>query len=228
MLHQDDLWVSGRGAAISGWLAADPEGVMHLHPAYVIDTAGRRLGQWHCPLPTSMRPVPPRLLLERLLVQNFVAIPTPTIRREAYLRVGGLDEQLWYTADWDLYLKLLSVGDVYYHPEPLACFRIHGSSLTMSGSRRAEDFHRQMEIVLDRHIGKLESSSRESVRRLGRASIAMNIALAALNNGQPGQIVTALAQLLSLGPRGLLRYFRDSRIVERAYPRLRARLTGGL
>jgi len=228
MLHQDDLWVSGRGAAISGWLAADPEGVMHLHSAYVIDTAGRRLGQWRCPLPTSMRPVPPRLLLERLLVQNFVAIPTPTIRREAYLRVGGLDERLWYTADWDLYLKLLSVGGVHYHPEPLACFRVHGSSLTMSGSRGGDDFRRQMEIVLDRHIGKLESSTREAVRRLGRASISINVSLAAFNNGQPGQILAALATLLSLGPRGLLRYFRYSRIIERAYPRLRARLTGGL
>ena len=31
-----------------------------------------------------------------------------------------------------------------------------------------------------------------------------------------------------LGPRGLYRYLYDSRIVERAYPRLRARLAGGL
>ena len=228
MLHQDDLWVSGRCAAITGWLAACPRSVMHLHAVYVIDAAGKRFGQWRCALPTSVLPVPPQMLLERLLVQNFVAIPTPTIRREAYLQVGGLDEQLWYTADWDLYLKLLSVGDVYYHPEPLAGFRIHGSSLTMSGSRSVEDFRRQMEIVLDRHIGKLARSEQKTARRLGHASIAMNVALAALSSGRPGPVIAAVAKLLSLGPRGLLRYFRDSRIVERAYPRLRARLAGRL
>jgi glycosyltransferase involved in cell wall biosynthesis len=228
MLHQDDLWLPGRSAAIARWLADRPNGIMHLHPAYVINAAGKRLGRWRCPLPASAAPVAAQLLVERLLVQNFVAIPAPTIRRDAYLRVGGLDEGLWYTADWDLYLKLLSVGDVYYHTEPLVGFRIHGGSLTMSGSQGIENFGRQMEIVLDRHIGRLVSSSRRQTWRVARVSIAMNIALAALNNGHPGLLAGALVKLLATGPRGILRYVRDSRIVERTLPRLRARIAGRL
>lgn len=227
MLHQDDLWLPHRCSNIANWLAARSGSVMHLHSADIIDQSGKRLGTWRCPLPDGAAPVPAQSLLQRLMIQNFIAIPAPTIRRTAYLEVGGLDEQLWYTADWDLYLKLLSVGDIYYHSKPLACFRIHGNSLTMSGSRNAGDFRSQMETVLDRHIGKL-TARRDETRRLAMSSININVALAAASDGKPAELLRALATLLGLGPREIFRYLRYSRIIERAYPRLRARIAGGL
>ena len=112
---------------------------MHLHPCYIIDDAARRLGLWRCPLPAGESPVPAQMLIERLLVQNFIGIP-PTIRRDAFLSVRGLDDALWYTADWDLYLRLAAIGSVYYHSSPLACFRVHKNSLTVLGSRNSADF----------------------------------------------------------------------------------------
>jgi glycosyltransferase involved in cell wall biosynthesis len=227
MLHQDDLWLPNRCRELARWVAAHPRAVMHLHPAHLIDEAGRRLGLWRCPLPGGEAAVEPGLLLERLLVQNFVAIPAPTIRRDAYLEVGGLDEGLWYTADWDLYFKLLFSGEVYYHPDALACFRIHRKSLTMSGSKGVDDFRSQMEIVRDRYIGRL-TRRRRATLRIANASIAVNVALAAAGNGKPGRMIAAVARLLALGPRHIVRYFHHSRIIERAYPRLRARLAGGL
>jgi glycosyltransferase involved in cell wall biosynthesis len=223
MLHQDDLWAPGRGAALRRWLSGQPNAVMHLHPAYIIDGAGKRLGLWRCPLPAGHSPA--QMLLERLLVQNFIAIPAPVIQRDAYLQVGGMDERLWYTADWDLYLKLLLAGAIYYHPEPLACFRIHGNSLTVSGSHTIDDFRSQMEIVRDRYIGRL-AIGREDALRIATVSIDLNVALAAAGNGKPGELLPALARLVALGPRKIGRYFRDSRIVERILPRLRARLAG--
>ena len=223
ILHQDDLWLPGRGVALRRWLAEQPATIMHLHPVYIVDNAGKRLGLWRCPLPSGE--VPRQTLLQRLLVQNFIAIPTPAIRREAYLAASGMDERLWYTADWDLYLKLVLAGGVHYHPEPLACFRIHGDSLTVTGSDTIEDFRNQMEIVRDRYIGRL-SAGREETLRIATVSIDLNVALAAAGNGRPGRLIRALARLLALGPRKISRYFRDSRIIERVVPRLRARLAG--
>jgi glycosyltransferase involved in cell wall biosynthesis len=227
MLHQDDLWLPNRCSEVANRLAARSDSVMHLHSAKIIDESGKRLGTWRCPLPGGAAPVPAQILLERLIVQNFVAIPTPTIRRDAYLKVGGLDEQLWYTADWDLYLKLLAVGEVYYHPDTLACFRIHGNSLTMAGSRSLDEFRSQMETVVDRHIGKLGARQKETLR-MAMTSIDVNVALAAASRGQPARLIKAIATLFGLGPRGMRRYFQYSRIIERAYPRLRARLAGAL
>src|SRR5579863_3080219 len=204
MLHQDDLWLPNRCSEVSKWVAGHPTSVMHLHSAHIVDAAGKRLGTWHCPLPGGDRPIPLHLLLERLLVQEFIAIPTPTIRRDAYLRVGGLDERLWQTADWDLYLKLLFDGGVHYHPKPLACFRIHKNSLTMSVSR-SHDYRSQMEIVLARYIDKLNRRYRETLR-IATASIDVNVALAAASNGKPAHIIKALARVCGLGPRGIVRY----------------------
>jgi glycosyltransferase involved in cell wall biosynthesis len=231
MLHQDDLWLPRRSGEVKKWLVAHPCSVMQMHPVYVVDETGKRRGMWRCPLPAGGAPVPERELLERLLVQNFIAIPSPVIRRDAFIRVGGLDDQLWYTADWDLYLKLSAIGDIHYHPDPLACFRVHRGSMTVTGSRSIGDFRQQMETVLDRHavrLGRQAGKAAEAALHAARLSIAVNTALAAANLGRPAGLFKVMVALLGLGPGGLWRYFRDSRIVERVYPRLLARLAGAL
>jgi glycosyltransferase involved in cell wall biosynthesis len=226
ILHQDDLWLPTRCAEIQKWLSAQSDGIMHLHPCYIIDGTGRQLGLWRCPLPAGDSPVPARILIERLLVQNFIGIPAPTIRRDAYLSVGGLDNTLWYTADWDLYLKLAAVGSAYYHSTPLACFRVHKGSLTVSGSRDSVDFRNQHQVIVDRHADKISPDSRAEILAIATASINVNTALAAVMAGQLAHISKAVASILMLGPRGIRRYFYYSRIVDRVFPRLRAFLAG--
>jgi glycosyltransferase involved in cell wall biosynthesis len=226
MLHQDDLWLPNRSAELQNWLLSQPDAVMHLHPCYIVDEVGRRLGLWRCPLPADGSPVPAQLLYERLLVQNFIGIPTPAIRRDAYLMVGGLDKALWYTADWDLYLKIASIGNICYHSTPLACFRVHRNSLTVLGSRNIQDFRKQHTAIVDRHINKLIPDSRTATLRLSEASIEVNVALAAAVAGKFGAISKAIRSVLFLGPAGIARYLSYSRIVDRALPRLRSAVAG--
>jgi glycosyltransferase involved in cell wall biosynthesis len=226
ILHQDDLWLPTRCAEIRKWLSTQSDGVMHLHPCYIIDESARRLGLWRCPLPAGEFPVPAHILIERLLVQNFIGIPAPIIRRDAYLSVGGLDNALWYTADWDLYLKLAAIGNVYYHSTPLACFRIHRNSLTVSGSRNSLDFRNQHKVIVDRHADKVSPISRADILPVAAASIDVNAALAAVMAGQLSQLSKAFVAILMLGPRGMRRYFYYSRIVDRVFPRLRSLAAG--
>jgi glycosyltransferase involved in cell wall biosynthesis len=226
MLHQDDLWLPNRSAELQHWLLSQPDAVMHLHPCYIVDEVGRRLGLWRCPLPADGSPVPAQLLYERLLVQNFIGIPAPAIRRDAYLMVGGLDTALWYTADWDLYLKIASIGNICYHSTPLACFRVHRNSLTVLGSRDIQDFRKQHTVIVDRHIDKLLPDSRTATLRISAASIEVNVALAAAVAGKFGAISKAIRSVLFLGPAGIGRYLSYSRIVDRALPRLRAAVAG--
>lgn len=228
MLHQDDLWAPGRAAAARRWIEAAPATAMHLHPVDFIDERGLRRGSWRCPLPSDGAPTPPAMLLERLLVQNFIAIPAPVIRADAWLAAGGMREDLWYTADWDLYLRIAGVGDVIHHDETLASFRVHGNSLTISGSARASDFENQMRVVLDAHAGRLPPDARARVLARADASIRVNTCLAGAYNGSPTELARAALALLRLGPLGLAAYLRDSRLVERIGSRLRARLAGGL
>lgn len=225
ILHQDDLWLPGRIAAARRWIAQAREAALHLAPSIFVDRSGDRMGRWQCPLP-SETPLDRDLLLERMLVQNFVSVPAPVIRRSAWLSCGGMDDALWYTADWDMWLKLANAGPVLYHDEFTTAFRIHGSSLTVTGSRDPREFRAQMETVLDRYLGELPPGRREAIERVARASIDVNVLLAAASGGNVRALASATANVLSLGPAGMNRYLRDSRLRERTVSRLRAKMAG--
>jgi glycosyltransferase involved in cell wall biosynthesis len=226
-LCQDDLWLPGRLDSIRRWIAAAPDAAFHAGPVEIVDQDARPLGKLRCPLPMEI-PSPMDMLVERLLVQNFICAPAVVFRRDHWLAVGGLEVDLWYSGDWDLYFKLADLGTVHYHPEVTAAFRIHGGSLTVTGSRDPADFEKQMKVVLDRHLARLSPALSEKVGPAARASIKINVALAAASEGSLASLGRALAHLFALGPRGIHRYLRDSRLLERALPRLRARLTGAM
>jgi len=226
-LCQDDLWLPGRIDAIRRWIESAPEAAYHAGPVQIVNQDARPLGKLRCPLPVDV-PSPKELLVERLLVQNFICLPAVIFRRDHWLAVGGLEVDLWYSGDWDLYFKLADMGDVYYHPEVTAAFRIHGSSLTVTGSRDPADFERQMRVVLDRHLPRISPELSKPVTRAADASIKINVLLAAASEGSAAAFGKALAEMVTLGPRGMYRFLRDSRVVERALPRLRARLTGAM
>jgi GT2 family glycosyltransferase len=217
-LHQDDLWLSDRLRVVKPLLVGDPRTVLVLHASWFIGPDGRRLGRWRCPLPTRPGGLEPDRVVERLLVQNFIAMPAPIFRRDAAMRVGGMDERLWYTADWDLWLKLAGAGKTVYCPRALAAFRIHPQSQTVRRTTGAADLRRQLEIVLDRHLTAWKGNV--EVLRAARFSVEVNLALAARAHGQWPDWRALSRRGLALGLAGWHRYLRDSRLAER----LRARL----
>jgi glycosyltransferase involved in cell wall biosynthesis len=218
-LHQDDLWLEGRLARAREMIGSFPDASLLLTPSLIVDDTGRTLGQWRPPFRPGR--IAPTVYRDLLLVQNSIAMPAPIFRRDSYLAAGGLDESLWYTPDWDLWLKLGDQGPVVYDPQPATAFRVHGHSLTMNGDRR--EFAEQLEIVLARH---LRAGSKTA--RISRASVRINTLLseAALRN--PRALLHALGTFLALGPINGSRYIRYSRIIDRVLPRLRLRFAGAL
>lgn len=220
-LGVDDVWLPGRSESVRTWIRDSPHCALQLAPAAFIDGGGRPLGIWRCPLAPG-RDSASALLIERLLVQNFIAAPAPIFRKDAWLACGGIDESLWYTADWDLWLKLASLGPVPYRDAVTVGFRLHPDSLTVTGSLDAADFRQQMDTVLARHLPRLAPAARPAIERVARVSIAVNSGLASASRGRYRALLAALFELACLGPVGVRRYWRDSRIVERLLPRLRA------
>ncbi len=219
-LHQDDFWLPGRIARLRGELES-AEGALVLHNAMFVGPDGQRLGPWTCPLREGV--VPPDQFIERLLIQNFIAMPSPVFRRNAAIGSGGLDETLWFAADWDFWLRLGALGPVRFIAETLSAFRIHPESQTLARKLQPNEWEQQLTTVLDRHLrnGPVAGRLSTSVERVARASIAVNSALSAASRGESVRTSAVLFGLLALGPSGWHRYLRDSRIVER----LRARLT---
>lgn len=226
MLHQDDLWLPGHLAQVKAALEADPAAALSIGPSRFVSDTGRLLGPWHLPFPAGTTKAED--FIATLLVQNTIAIPSPVIRRDAWLASGGLDDALWYTADWDLYLKLAQAGPVRVRPQLTTAFRLHGSSLTMSGRRDMVAFREQLEVVLVRYLDSVPGERRKAVERRARASIEINCALASASAGSLPQLATAARAVLGLGIGEIRTYLNQSRIVDRVAPRLRLALTGSL
>ena len=220
-LHQDDLWLNDRLQNIQNAIAAYPQASWYLHDSVFIDEHSKPLGLWQCPLTAKQKLISANIMMEKLLVQNFIAIPAPVFKREAALDAGGLNDRLWYTADWDFWLKLAAMGDVCYIAKPLAAFRVHGDSQTIRRSSSVAEFRQQMRSVVDKHLG--ETCDRE-VTKVAWFSTEVNTTLAAMVHGESPNLFKLGVDFLQLGPWGWRRYWQDSRILERVTARLKAKL----
>lgn len=70
------------------------------------------------------------------LTQNFVPAPSTFFTRDAYLAVGGMDVELRYAMDYDLFLKLGRRGAPVVVDDVLASFTMEPGTLSMSGFER--------------------------------------------------------------------------------------------
>lgn len=227
MLHQDDLWLPGHGKVLAQTVKqmSDQGCSLSIGPSRLVGNDGRDVGKWNLPFPVGRNGG--RELAKTLIVQNTIAIPSPVISRTAYLSVGKMDEHLWYSADWDIYLKLALTGDVLVRDRATTAFRLHGGSLTMTGRKDLTDFRAQQETVLERFLPQLAPLT-TGVEARARASIAVNCALAAASRGELAGIGAMVAQLSMLGPWRWPGFFRDTRLIDRVLGRLRLKLAGKL
>jgi len=225
-LHQDDLWLPNRLKIIKSLIDRYPTVNFFLHPSWFVDSQGNHLGLWKCPLPHYPKLTRPSLMKRRLLVQNFISIPAPIFKRKLALEVGGLDEILWYTADWDFWLKTSAGSDIIYYPQPLSAFRIHGDSQTVVRSSYLSEFRHQLETVLNRYFraGDISLPNVKTLKRIALFSIEVNITLAGLVHKQKVELGKLIISFLGLGVLGWYQYFRDSRIWDRVYSRLKTKL----
>ncbi|MDP3921452.1 MAG: glycosyltransferase [Candidatus Omnitrophota bacterium] len=224
ILHQDDEWLPGRIRVFRKLTRENPGLELFLSSSQFAETQGKKLGLWRCPLPAYPEYVDATTFIEHLLIQNFIFVGAPFFKREAALSVGGMDEKLWFTPDWDLWLKLGSRGKVIYYAEPLASFRLHSQSQTMLLSGDREGFRQQLSSVTERHLERWNGPPgvKGAVRRAAAFSVDVNVALAGSVHGRDLPWFDLIKGFLALGPSGGCRYLRDSRILERGLARLRA------
>jgi glycosyltransferase involved in cell wall biosynthesis len=222
ILHQDDLWLPGRLRAIRQSLEGLPGCGIWINPSYFIDSTGRIVGTWRLPFRQTLARIDSSDFIARLLVQNFLGMPAPVFPRATFEQTGGFDETLWYTADWDLWLKLACQAPVGVNPQPTTAFRLHSESQTALGVRAVESMRVQTELVRARHLERLMNPARRSLtNRAGRFSTELNAAVASLLGNEPVRWGELTRSLLSLGPRGAYSFLLNARFFERSMARLR-------
>ncbi len=106
------------------------------------DEAGRRTPVWVEPFDEW-----------RLAVRCIVSQPATLIRRSAWEAVGGLDPELEFAMDYDLWWKLYrSLGPLAFVDLFVAINRDHRHTKTRA---RRKDHHREAMAVVRRHYGRV-------------------------------------------------------------------------
>lgn len=225
-LHQDDIWMPGRLNRLKQLVTKHPEINFILHPSFFIDQKGNITGVLTCPLPKRPNSIPPDIVIPRLLIQNFISISAPCFKKSMINKIGKLDKDLWYSADWKFWLKLAYQEPLFYYPVPLSCMRVHASSLTVSGSTCVEAFKMQMETVLDQCLPQFSKclADQQKIKRIATFSICINSVLAAIVWGKSFNLRELLILWKALRLKEWYDYINFSRIHERVLARIKSGL----
>lgn len=158
----------------------------------------------------ATRAVPERVSFDHLLEDNPLICSSVLVRREAFVRAGGFDEDpvLVATEDYDLWLRIARHGAFAYLPEPMCCYRRHGVSL--SANTR---FLRGVDRILDK-VEAAQALTPNQLRlvRARRAGVRLDRAYDLVCEGGKGAEARALireAQRLSFTWKGLRTWLRS-------------------
>lgn len=138
-LDSDDAW---RGDKLERHLAAHrarPSARWSYSGRSIIDAAG-------VPLPDSQfeswRPHSGWIAQRLLSHEAMVAFPSVVVERVLLDEVGGMDETLMFSEDYDLELRLAARAECICIPEPLVRVRVHAASTTHGRVEVDESFIR--------------------------------------------------------------------------------------
>jgi glycosyltransferase involved in cell wall biosynthesis len=124
-LNADDLYLPGAVSAAIRAFEENPEAAVVYAEASWIDRDGNPIGRY----PTRDFDV------GALARECYLCQPAVFFRRSAYESVGGIDPQLQYTFDYDLWLKLARDHSFVYLKQPFARSRMYPENKTL-GARR--------------------------------------------------------------------------------------------
>jgi len=141
-LNSDDLLLPGAVAhAVEAFNAAPAAGAIY-GEGYLIDRDGRSKGRFHATEPLN--------LWKLVYLSDYILQQSTFFRRSALEEIGWLDENLHYTLDWDLLIRLGLRFQLHYTPEYLGVLREYSDAKTFSGGGRRIEEIRQ---ILERHTG---------------------------------------------------------------------------
>jgi glycosyltransferase involved in cell wall biosynthesis len=130
-LNADDLYLPGAISLVVQKFSDQPEVACVYGDCDYIDPGGQVLAQF-----------PAKAFDLQMLVvtaENFIPQPAAFFRRSCLNQAGYLDEKLEYLMDYELWLRIASVGRFEYIPRTLAQTRLHANAKSVAAFARFGD-----------------------------------------------------------------------------------------
>lgn len=126
-LHGDDLVRDGFYASMEAAFKARPD----IGAAFCRTIYAKQTGQWVAI--SGLERDEPGILenfAELLAAQQRIQTPSMVVRRSVYEQLGGFDNRLSWTEDWEMWVRVAANHPIWFEPAPLAVYRSHDNSST--------------------------------------------------------------------------------------------------
>lgn len=136
ILHQDDLVLPGFYETLRSRISANSEA----RAAFCRHAQCDEDGHWLCI--SQLHRNQPGILenfLEALGVRQLIETPSIVVIRSCYEQLGGFRNDLSFTLDWEMWLRIASHFSFLFEPNIMALFRVHQISETSRLVQEAED-----------------------------------------------------------------------------------------
>ena len=132
LLHQDDLVRPGFYARLRAGVESCPSAGAAFCRDLVIDPQGRVVARQRL---IRSQPGIVDDWIEHLFVGLHLRASALVVKRSVYEALGGFRLDLAYALDWDMWKRIAAAHPLWYEPEPLACYRRHGTSASIAFQR---------------------------------------------------------------------------------------------
>ncbi|MDD5349000.1 MAG: tetratricopeptide repeat protein [Chthoniobacteraceae bacterium] len=170
LLHADDIVMPGFYAAMRAAIEANTGiGAAFCRHGHIRENGDPFLvSELEQPTPGILQNWP-----QRLAVMQRIQPPAIVVRRSVYEKLGGFWSAAGSCMDWEMWMRIAARYPVLYHPEILACYRVHDGSGTTSLRQTAAmtaDCGRAIELF----NAYLPAAQRAELMRLGKQHYARN------------------------------------------------------
>lgn len=129
-LNADDIYLPGALHAVAAALTSEPDGEWFVGRCRIIGEDG---GETRKLVTAYKNVLLRRFSLGLFLTNNFISSPATFVRRDVLHKVGLLDKQFRYSADYDLWLRLARRSMPVMVDADVSCFRMGEGSLSITG-----------------------------------------------------------------------------------------------
>jgi glycosyltransferase involved in cell wall biosynthesis len=117
----DDLWIPDKMLEMISYMETHPEADLYTH-WYDARLDGGRI--------MAVEPKEPEDCFRELSCRNFIGAPTIIVRKEAFLEVGGFDEEMRALEDWDFALRFAYEHSIRIVPKTLMVVDLVGEGVS--------------------------------------------------------------------------------------------------
>ena len=120
-LNSDDTYLPGALHAAATFFNDHPDTALLYGDSYYCDASGAVIGRFHTE----------DFDLDKLAYANIICQPSAFFRRAAFEAVGGLDETLHFSMDYDLWVRIAKRFPCRYISRFFSTYRLHEASKTI-------------------------------------------------------------------------------------------------